>query len=207
MTLLYHITDLDNLPGILGTGGLRCKYSLQQGGTAHVDIAYGHIQDRRAQTPVPCGPGGSLHEYVPFYFSPRSPMLFAIARGYVPGYSGTQYKILHLVTAVEDVVAESLQFVFSDGHAVMAMSDFFTDVSELSRIDWPLMSARYWHDTDEDGDRKRRRQAEFLIHLFVPWRLVQTIGVMNEPVARRVKTTLAGNGHRPVVSVKREWYY
>lgn len=40
-------------------------------------IAHNTIQDRRAQTYVPCLPGGNPHDYVPFYFAPCSPMLYA----------------------------------------------------------------------------------------------------------------------------------
>ena len=40
-------------------------------------------------------------------------------------------------------------------------------------IDWELMESKYWHDTDEDNSRKRRREAEFLIHKFCPWTLVK----------------------------------
>ena len=54
-------------------------------------------------------------------------------------------------------------------------------------IDWELMESKYWHDTDEDNSRKRRRQAEFLIHKFCPWRLVREIGVMNNDVKIKVQ--------------------
>jgi len=39
------------------------------------------------------------------------------------------------------------------------------------------MQARYWSDTNTDNDRKRRRQAEFLVHNFFPLRLVEAVGV------------------------------
>ena len=94
--LLYHITHLDNLPGILRTGCLHCHRQLHQAGQHPVNIAYQGIQDRRASTRVPCGPGGVLHDYVPFYFAPRSPMLYAIHRNQIQGYSGGQSPILHL---------------------------------------------------------------------------------------------------------------
>ena len=49
--------------------------------TNYTNIAYESIQDRRSIKSVPCGVGGSLHDYVPFYFAPRSPMLYTIHRG------------------------------------------------------------------------------------------------------------------------------
>ena len=62
------------------------------------------------------------------------------------------------------------------------------DIQQLYYIiDWELMESKYWHDTDEDNSRKRRRQAEFLIHKFCPWRLVKEIGVMNNDVKIKVQ--------------------
>jgi len=81
MTPVYHVTHVSNLPGMLADGGLTCVAKLRQrGASAYRDIAYPHIQDRRANKGVPCGPGGTLADYVPFYFAPRSPMLYTIWR-------------------------------------------------------------------------------------------------------------------------------
>ena len=57
-------------------------------------------------------------------------------------------------------------------------------------IDWELMESKYWHDTDEDNSRKRRRQAEFLIHKFCPWTLVKEISVINNDVKIKVQKIL-----------------
>ena len=100
-----------------------------------------------------------------------------------------------------------LPYVFTDGHATMWMSDFYDDPSRLDQVDWPLMMSRYWFDTEQYPDRKRRRQAEFLVHRFFPWELVAEIGVMNEEMRGRTEAALEGAGYRPVVKVRRQWYY
>ena len=208
MTPLYHITHADNLPRIVADGGLLCVADLRQAGQpAYVDIAHGHIQDRRARKRVPCGPGGTLCDYVPFYFAPRSPMLYAISRGAVAGYVGGQKPIIHLVTEAEAIAQAGLPFVFTDGHAVIQISEFFTDLSDLGKVDWALMAQKYWSDTDEDGDRKRRRQAEFLVHKFLPWETIARIGVNTTTLAGQVQQCLQGVAHKPVVTVERSWYY
>lgn len=84
-TPIYHITPINNLTGILAAGGLNCNSTLRRDRTAYTNIAHDHIQDRRSHTFVPLAPGGTLHDYVPFYFAPRSPMLYSIATGYVAG--------------------------------------------------------------------------------------------------------------------------
>lgn len=72
---IYHITPIENLHMILNTGELLAKRVLDRMNTGYTNIAHQNIQDRRAETPVPCGPGETLHDYVPFYFAPHSPML------------------------------------------------------------------------------------------------------------------------------------
>ncbi len=205
--LLYHITHLDNLPGILRAGCLHCYRQMSDGGLHPVNIAYPGIQDRRATTSVPIGPGGVLHDYVPFYFAPRSPMLYALHRNQVEGYSGGQVPIVHLVTSVARLTETGHQFVYTDGHATMVFSRFFADVADLDQIDWPVMQERYWNDTPEDPDRKRRRQAEFLVYSRVEWPAMIGFGVIDSRVEARVNAILAEHDVTALVRVRRQWYY
>ncbi len=206
-TPIYHITHMRNLDPILRDGGLKTCAQLQRDRVSYTNIAHQNIQDRRQSTPVPCGPGGVVHNYVPFYFAPRSPMLYVISQGGVEGYTEGQARILHLVSTAQVVLGAGLGFVFTDGHGIMAMTDFFDDLAQLARVDWQVMGMRYWHDTPTDGDRKRRRQAEFLVHHFLPWTLVQEIGVMTPAIAAQVTQALQGQLHQPAVVVRRGWYY
>jgi ssDNA thymidine ADP-ribosyltransferase, DarT len=59
------------------------------------------------------------------------------------------------------------------------------DYVPYDAIDWDVMKSRYWNDTNEDNDRKRRRQAEFLVRHFSPWQLITEIGVMNYTIKHR----------------------
>ncbi len=206
-TYIYHMTHLGNLPGILQAGGLLPHRRLRGGGLPYTDIAHHRVQDRRAQTGVPCGPGGDLHDYIPFYFAPRSPMLYVISRGGVEGYDGSQQPVVHLVSTVAVVAEAGIGYVFTDGHAIMAWTEFHTDPARLDAVDWDVMSAQYWADTNEDPDRKRRRQAEFLVHGFCPWRLVTEIGVMDAGAQDQVTVLLARAGHCTPTIVHRDWYY
>ena len=205
--LLYHITHLDNLPNILREGCLHCHRQMHGTGLHPVDIAYPGIQDRRATTQVPCGPGGVLHDYVPFYFAPRSPMLYAIHKNQVAGYSGGQTPIIHLVSSVARIQATGCQFVFTDGHATMSFSRFFTEIADLDQIDWTTMQSVDWHDTAEDPDRKRRRQAEFLVYNTVSWQAMLGIGVFDANIEARTNAALAAYGVTSPVRVRRQWYY
>ena len=203
MPPIYHITPIDNLPGIIKAGGLFCDRDAKN--IQFVSIGHKNIKDRRLRKKVPCGTGGVIADYVPFYFAPRSPMLFTINKGNVVGYTRGQEPIVHLVSSTEAVAAAGLDWVFTKGHAVMDYTDFFDDFADLDEIDWPLMNAKYWSDTDADGDRCRRRQAEFLVHNFFPWKLFSEIGVYNAAIAQKANQIVAGSNIP--VSIKGAWYY
>ena len=208
MVFIYHITHINNLPLILKSRGLFPKNELVQQEVNHLDIAYERIQDRRARIPVPCGAGGVLHDYVPFYFAPRSPMLYAIHNGRVAGYTQGQNPIIYLVAQAEIIKSEGIPFAFTDGHAVIQYTEFYDNLSVLeSSIDWAIMKDKYWADTPEDNDRKRRRQAEFLVYQFCPWRLITKIGVKDRIIKLQIEKILENIDHQPDIKVYADWYY
>ena len=206
---IYHITHINNLSSIVRSGGLWCDAEVAQGKVEATGIAHQHIKDRRARKVVPLPPGGKLCDYVPFYFAPRSPMLYAIHKGKVEGYQGGQNDILHLIVSIEAIEQAGLSFVFTDGHAPMAISKYYSELQNLDEIDWQVMRARYWADTLEDMDRKRRRQAEFLVHRFVPWHFIAQIGVRLHTTERQVGTIIEqiGDPYKPSIIVRSDWYY
>lgn len=204
-TYIYHITHKDNLQGIIASGGLIAQSQMQ--GQNYCNIAHDNIQDRRAHTMVPCGPGGCLHDYVPFYFAPKSPMLYAIKKGNVIGCNAKQSEIIYLITNAQSIKKANLPFVYTDGHGIMAMSDFYDDLDSLDEIDWAIMNARYWADTVDDPDRKRRRQAEFLIYRILPWPNIDAIVTMNETTKNQVRKNLNNAVYEPPINIKKNWYY
>lgn len=205
-TPIIHMTHVHNLPAIIRGGGLAATAVLQRAGGQFTNIAYSSIQQQRAAKVVPCGPGGCLHDYVPFYFGKKSPMLFTINKGNVP-CDGGQDALVHLVSTAQAVEAGRLGFAFTNGHGIMNFSDFFDDLNDLDEVDWDIMVATYWNDTVADGDRKRRRQAEFLVHRRFPWELVTDIVVRTESVRGTVGGMIGGLAHRPQVRADQSWYY
>ena len=204
-TPLYHITSVQNLPLILRVGGLLCSNLLDLPGSEYTNIAYSAIQERRARKAVPCGPGGTIYSYVPFFFGPRPLMLFTINKGNVPG--AMQADIIYLVTTVETVSKSGRSFVFTDGHAVSAFTRFFDDLLHLDKVPWEVMFQPTWSNTMDNPDRMRRRQSEFLVHWLAPWRLILEIGVIDSRMRTRVLQLLDNAEPKPVVRVRRGWYY
>ena len=95
---LYHITHVDNLPDILAAGGLWSDAAMIAQGGPTASIGMSNIKQRRLGLPVKCHPGDHVGDYVPFYFCPRSIMLYLIycANHLDMTYKGGQTAILHL---------------------------------------------------------------------------------------------------------------
>lgn len=77
---MFRITHITNVPWIL-QNGLHCRSS----GAVDpnfVRIGNASLIDKRQHFPVPIAPGGALSDYVPFYFTPRSIMLYNIVTGH-----------------------------------------------------------------------------------------------------------------------------
>ncbi|OYT75841.1 MAG: hypothetical protein CFK49_01090 [Armatimonadetes bacterium JP3_11] len=202
---IYHITHIENLVNIVKEGRLYCDVRAAQY-MSH-SIAYSHLKRKRKQRAVPIEPKGTLANYVPFYFAPRSPMLYAIHTGYVRnGLSQTE--IIYLVTSVEAVARQGKPFVFTDRHPLSISARFSNDLSHLDHyVDWNVMRSEYWCDSPNHPDRKSRRQAEFLVYQQLEWHLIEQIGVYDSTRLDAVLQLLRHATHQPPVAVRRDWYY
>lgn len=208
MTAIYHITHLDNLPGIVAQDALLADTSIRTRALNPRSIAYGHIKERRSRTRVTIGPRGTVSDYVPFYFCPRSPMLYAIRQGQVEGYPGGQAQVLHLVADAESIEASGAHCVHTDGNAASQPLRFYPGTSGLaSALSWDVINSANWANTIDDNDRKRRKQAEFLVWQSVPWHTIVQIGVIDETMAVHARRLIAGAAHQPDILVRRNWYY
>ena len=109
--------------------------------------------------------GKRLGQYIPFYFGARTPMLYVVQNGFNMVAPTLAENIVYCVTSVQKIIDLQLDFVFTDGHAVDRFSTLFA-AEEIQNIDLILdkdaINAKYWKD-DNDLDRKRRKEAEFLI--------------------------------------------
>jgi hypothetical protein len=198
--LIYHITDVENLPSILKDGGLHSDAFMAQGNPAV--IGYSHIKQRRlTEIRVPCCNNRFVGEFVPFYFCPRSPMLYTINQGATGRPPGCQATIVHLVSNVGAAIRLGQAWAISDGNAGAFHTFFDADLGALDGLDWPAIRARDWRG------RTHEKSAEFLVEDFFPWSCVQQIGCHNSTVAQQVKALIQGHSHQPSVDVQPLWYY
>ena len=207
---IYHITHVDNLTAIVHERKLVSDATMIERGGPHVAIGMSAIKKRRVEEiHVPCHPGTKVGDYVPFYFCPRSVMLYLIHRANHPDltYREGQEPIVHLEADLHEVVewAESKdrQWAFSLSNAGSYYVEICAGLDQLHQINWAAVG-----ETDfRTSEVKESKQAEFLIHGSFPWELVRRIGVCSAGIKTQVEASLAGVSHQPPVEILRHWYY
>lgn len=200
-TPILRFTHIENLRTILVRGAMHAPNCMPQDGLPMRLTHDSAVQAARAARQITKGPGGCIHDYVPFYFGPWSPMMLNLHTGKVAGYTEGQRPLIFLISTAQQVAEAKIGFVFTNGQALSRLSEPFDDLAELSQVDWALVRAKYWSNTSEDPDRQRRKQAEFLVHKACPWELVQGIAVYDEGIKRAVQETLSDfdrDCHRPI---------
>lgn len=209
--MIYHIVHGNRLDSIIGDGRLHCDATMIGRADVGTSIGMASIKERRRTWTVPCYPNTCVGDYVPFNFCPRSVMLHRIHANYGNEentdltYSGGQPGIVHLEAELRAVIewanTEGSLWTFCTGNAAAADSDYYTDSRQLGAINWEAVQARYWRDVRDE------KQAEFLVHGSVPWRLIARIGVISEPIRARVEEIIGQSSHKPAVVVMPGWYY
>lgn len=190
-----HFTHIENLAAIVRDGLLADTVVRASASSPAVEIGNNGIKESRRLRRVPLPPGGVVGDYAPFYFAPRSPMMYAIEAGNVPTYSGGCDRIIYLVTTVERLVGIGLNLVFTDRNAVLTVAEYAADLDRLdSLVDWPLMKATYWNNTREAPDRRERRMAECLVHRRVPWEGFAEIVTKNRACEHQAREVLSMTG-------------
>jgi len=202
---LFRIVHVDNVPWIL-RHGLHCRNSPQQDPN-YINIGSVSLIGKRAQRQVPIPPGGTLSDYVPFYFTPWSMMMYNIHTGYNGITQRANKDIVLFVTSVPKLRELGLPFVFTDEHAYAAGTEFFSDPAELARIDWPLLNSHNFKADADDPGKQLRYQAETLVHGHLPLTALLGIGCHNDAVRQKLESQIAGAGLNLTVKTTPSWYF
>lgn len=208
---IYHIVHVDRLASIIRDVFLWCDAEMQrraqQGRASGTTIGMNGIKERRLTLPLNSHPGLHVGDCVPFYFCPRSVMLYIIHQANHPelSYRGGQEPIVHLEADLHATVqwaqASGRRWAFTTSNAGSYYFEDFADLADLDKIDWTAVRARDWRACKEG------KQAEYLVERCFPWDLIERIGVFDAHHYRQVLNTLPAQGHRPRVELRREWYY
>jgi hypothetical protein len=203
--LIFRITHRDNLPWVLGNG-LHCRNSNRLDPN-FIGIGNPSLISDRHHVGVPIPPGGTLSDYVPFYFTPMSVMLLNIKTGYRGIQQRRNDEIAILVGSLPKLNQDGVSFVFTDRHARLASAEFFGDVTDLDRIDWKILQNRDFSRDNNDLGKMERYQAETLVHRHLPIDSLLAIACYNSTERDRVDVLVKGAGLGLNVISRPGWYF
>ncbi|RZK28665.1 MAG: DUF4433 domain-containing protein, partial [Hymenobacter sp.] len=203
--MVFRIEHVDNLAHILQNGMFTKAHASVN--PNHVFIGHAQLTATRDAWPVlPCdvvSPDsyGTLGEYVPFYFGPRSPMLYVIKNGYQGVPQRSQRDIVYLCCRFRTIEESGVQFAFTDGHAKNSVTAFYGQPTNLDKLYWEAIYAGRWKNTEDDLDRERRKQAEMLVynHVFPEW--IEAVVVYDDAVRTFAQNIIQQTNHKAVVRV------
>jgi hypothetical protein len=164
--LIFRITHMRNVPWILDNG-VHCRNSGARD-PDFVDIGNLDLIDKRNHRQLSVGSGGTLSDYVPFYFTPWSPMLYNIKTGYQGVQKRAMSEIAILVSSIPKLDQLGHKYLISDRHAYLQLAQFAVDSRGLALIDWPLLQSRNFKRDPDHPERFDRYQAEALVHRHLP---------------------------------------
>ena len=164
--LIFRITHINNVPWIL-RNGLHCKNSDARDPN-FVRIGNLELIQRRTARNVPVPPGGTLSDYIPFYFTPFSMMMYNIKTGYGGIRQFPNAEIVIMVSSLRGLADLGVATVFSDRHAYLQTAQFFTSLDDLDKIDWGILQRRDFKRDVDDPEKTDRYQAEALVHRHLP---------------------------------------
>ncbi len=205
---IYHIVHVDRLPSIIADDWLWCDAEIALRAPPGTTIGMNTIKQRRlTELTLSSYPDLYIGDCVPFYFCPRSIMLYVIHKANHPEltYRGGQGPIVHLESDLLDTVdwleSHGQRWAFTLSNAGARYCEDRRNLAQLDEIDWGAVRATDWQLCPEG------KQAEFLAELKFPWELVSRIGAQSTKVHNQVLVALQESAHKPVVDTKSDWYY
>ena len=210
---IYHIVHVDRLSSIIVENGLWCDAKMAGRSGTGTTIGMNNIKERRSKSPLSSHPDLHVGDCVPFYFCPRSVMLYVIyqANHSDLSFRGGQDPIVHLEAGLRRTVnwaeEHNLRWAFTLSNAGAYYFEDRCDLAQLAEIDWDAVQANKWSGNEIHTSMKEGKQAEFLIERRFPWELVSRIGVSSQPVYLQAMAARESARHKPLVEIRPEWYY
>lgn len=202
--LIFRIAHRENVPWILDNG-LHCRNS-DAFDPDFVTIGNPELIDKRHNRDVPIPPGGSLSNYVPFYFTPYSPMMYNITTGYGGIRQRSKDEIVIFVSSLHTLREREVDFVYTDRHAYLRAAVFSFGLENLDRIDWEILQRRDFKHDDNDPGKVERYQAEALIHQHVPINVLHGLVCYDSRIKNDIEVLAAQRRVTLKVVAKPNWY-
>jgi ssDNA thymidine ADP-ribosyltransferase, DarT len=202
---IFRIAHRSNVPWILDHG-LRCKNATIRDPN-YIEIGNPDLIQKRTDRALPIAPKGTLSDFVPFYFTPFSPMMYNIHTGYGGIVKRRNDEIVIFKTSLHKLQANGVKFIFSDRHAFLATAQFSADLADLDRIDWAILQNRSFRRDPDDPGKVERYQAEALVHRHLPLESLDGIVCNSELVEADLKNEIASRGLTLTTAQKPSWYF
>lgn len=204
--LIFRIVHVANVPWILDHGGLHCRNSPKQDPN-YVNIGNVDLIDRRSRRTVPVPPGGTLSDYVPFYFTPFSIMMYNIHTGYGGITKRENRDIVIFVSSIHRLRELGLPFLFTNQHAYPVDTEYYDQIERLDQVDWPLLQSRSFKTGDADPGKQSRYQAEALAHKRLPLEALIGLACADSTVQAELAHLIEERGLEVNVKVIPNWYF
>ena len=204
--LLFRITHVANLPWLLRHG----LHAAQVTGTDPNFVAVGNpdLIDKRTRRVAPLPPGGMLSDYVPFYFTPKSPMLLNVKTGHKGITKRSNDEIAVLVSSCQRMTIRGVTMLYTDRHAYTMMARWTAAVGDLATwIDWSILQRHDFACSDDDPDKMERYQAEALAHRHVPPAALLGIGCASDRARSAIEPEVQASGAALKVVSRPGWYF
>lgn len=202
--LIFRITHISNVPWLL-KNGVHCQSSEVKDPNFR-RIGNFELIAKRVSRAVPKPPGGTLSDYVPFYFTPCSPMLYNIKTGYQGVEKVPMTDIVVLVSSLHRVAELGIGFLFTDRHAYLEAAYYSSDPDDLQALDWPRLRARDFRQSPEDPGKMERYQAEALIHRCLPGNAITGVACYGTTQRETLEAAIAQQGLELKVVARPGWY-
>lgn len=203
--LIFRVTHISNVLWILNNG-LHCRNS-NVSDPNFVQIGNPELISKRATKNVPIQPGGTLSDYVSFYFTPFSMMMYNISTGYGGIRQYPNSEIVIMVTSLRDLVNHGITAVYTDRHAYLSTARFYSSLDDLENIDWGLLQRRDFRRDLDNPEKTDRYQAETLVYEHLP--VEQLMGIICH--GTNEKRTLLGQMRQADMELSIEarpsWYF
>lgn len=204
--LIFRVTHVANLPWIL-QHGLVCQSSAIRDPNFK-RIGNADVIDKRRTCSVPISPGGTLADYVSFYFTPLSVMLYNIVTGYGEIERIPRSEIVILASSLHDVAKNDVPFVFTDRHALLRTARFSNALSELGAlVDWKRLQGRDFRRDPEEPEKLERYQAEALVHGSLPVHAFTGLACSTSEQVAGFEAGVASRGLAIRVVAKPGWFF
>lgn len=87
------------------------------------------------------------------------------------------------------------------------MTRFYTDESGFDDLDWEAIYATQWRNTEDDPDRQRKKQAEYMVKRGVPVACFAYFLIFDEQCKQKVESLQSIAQTAVPVKISKQVYY